>query len=104
MRRYEDVKRVRPVFSLHAKAMVIDSETVFIGTCNLDPRSENLNTEAGVIIHNKQIAQMVEQSIQTDMGPANSWNAMYDAPDSFASVWKRWQVFLWQFMPIKSLL
>jgi len=104
LRRYDNVKRVRPVFALHAKTMIIDSETVYIGTYNLDPRSENLNTEVGVIVHNKQIAKMVEQSVQTDMKPANSWNALYDDPDSFASVWKQWRVFFWQFMPIKSLL
>ena len=104
LHRYDDIKKERPIFALHAKTMVIDSETVYIGTYNLDPRSENLNTEVGVIIHNKQIAKKVEQLIQTDMGPTNSWNALYDDPDSFASAWKQWRVFFWQFMPIKPLL
>ncbi len=104
LHRYDDIKKSRPIFALHAKTMVIDSETVYIGTYNLDPRSENLNTEVGVIVRNKQIAKKVEQLIQTDMGPANSWNALYDEPDSFASTWKQWRVFFWQFMPIKPLL
>jgi len=104
LHRYDDIKKSRPIFALHAKTMVIDSETVYIGTYNLDPRSENLNTEVGVIVRNKQIAKKVEQLIQTDMGPANSWNALYDDPDSFASTWKQWRVFFWQFMPIKPLL
>jgi len=103
-RRYESSSKTPPVFAIHAKTMVIDSEVVYIGTYNLDPRSENLNTEVGVIVRNKQFAKKVEQSIQTDMGPTNSWNALYDDPDSFASVWKHWRVFFWQFMPIKSLL
>ena len=104
LHRYDDIKKSRPIFALHAKTMVIDSETVYIGTYNLDPRSENLNTEVGIIVRNKQIAKKVEQLIQTDMGPANSWNALYDDPDSFASTWKQWRVFFWQFMPIKPLL
>jgi len=104
LHRYDDIKKSRPIFALHAKTMVIDSETVYIGTYNLDPRSENLNTEVGVIVRNKQIAKKVEQLIQTDMEPANSWNALYDEPDSFASTWKQWRVFFWQFMPIKPLL
>ncbi len=104
LHRYDDIKKSRPIFALHAKTMVIDSETIYIGTYNLDPRSENLNTEVGVIVRNKQIAKKVEQLIQTDMGPANSWNALYDEPDSFASTWKQWRVFFWQFMPIKPLL
>ncbi|MGZ9060035.1 MAG: phospholipase D-like domain-containing protein, partial [Burkholderiaceae bacterium] len=40
-----------PVFSLHAKTLVVDSKIVYIGTFNFDPRSENLNTEVGAIIH-----------------------------------------------------
>jgi len=102
--RYGNIKKSPPIFAIHSKTMVIDSETVYIGTYNLDPRSENLNTEVGVIIRNDKIAREVEQSIQTDMGPANSWNALYDNPDSFSSRWKQWRVFLWQFMPIKPLL
>jgi phosphatidylserine/phosphatidylglycerophosphate/cardiolipin synthase-like enzyme len=35
---------------LHTKAMVIDRERAFIGSMNLDPRSEILNSEMGVII------------------------------------------------------
>ncbi len=104
LHRYDDIKKSRPIFALHAKTMVIDSEIVYIGTYNLDPRSENLNTEVGVIVRNRQIAKKVEQLIQADMGPANSWNALYDEPDSFASTWKQWRVFFWQFMPIKPLL
>jgi len=33
---------------LHAKAMVFDRESVFIGSFNLDPRSAKINTEAGL--------------------------------------------------------
>ena len=42
--RYEDLEKSGPIFSLHAKTMVIDGKSAYIGSFNLDPRSENLNT------------------------------------------------------------
>ncbi len=42
--------------SLHAKYMVIDKQYVFVGSANLDPRSNALNTEIGVIIDSKELA------------------------------------------------
>ncbi len=93
-----------PVFALHAKTLVIDGKTVYIGTFNFDPRSENLNTEVGVIIHDEALARAVEASIETDMAPGNSWNAAVDDPDQHASLAKRAKVRLYQAMPIKPLL
>ena len=93
-----------PVFALHAKTMVVDGMRVFIGTYNLDPRSENLNTEVGVIIHDTTTARAVEAAIETDMLPGNSWNAAHDDPDQYAGFTKRSKVRLWQLMPIKPLL
>ena len=84
--------------------MVIDSETVFIGTFNLDPRSVNLNTEVGVIIDNAEIAREVEVIIEEDMSAANSWNTGTDDPDQYSSFVKRSEVFFWRLMPIKPLL
>jgi len=93
-----------PVFAIHAKSMVVDSEIAFIGTYNFDPRSENLNTEAGVVIHNKELAITIEKSIEADMQSGNSWNAAKDNPDRHASLAKRSKVRLWQQTPIKPLL
>lgn len=93
-----------PVFAIHAKSMVVDSKIVFIGTYNFDPRSENLNTEVGVGIHNDDIARKVENAIEADMQSGNSWNASLDNPDSHASLAKRSKVRLWQQTPIKPLL
>jgi cardiolipin synthase C len=93
-----------PVFALHAKTMVIDGRTVFIGTFNFDPRSENLNTEVGVVMHDETLAQAVGKAIEADMAPANSWDASTDDPDRFASFAKRSKVRLIQRLPIRSLL
>lgn len=93
-----------PVFSLHAKTLVVDGRTVYIGTFNFDPRSENLNTEVGVVIHDDALARAVETAIETDMAPGNSWDAAKDDPDRFVPAGKRNKARLYQLMPIRPLL
>lgn len=58
---------------LHSKAMVVDRERVFIGSMNFDPRSAMINTEMGVIIESKALAEALAILIERDMLPANSW-------------------------------
>jgi len=84
--------------------MVVDAQTVYVGTFNLDPRSENLNTELGCIIHDKALAQKVLSSIEVDMAPGNGWDAARDNPDRYVSRAKRNKVRLYQMMPRKPLL
>jgi len=98
------MKAKPPVFALHAKTMVVDSAIVFIGTFNVDPRSENLNTEVGVIVHSEKLARAVEAKIETDMRPGNSWNAAIDKPEQYVPIAKRSKVRFWQTMPIMPLL
>jgi cardiolipin synthase C len=96
--------KTKPIAALHAKTMVVDHQVLYIGTFNFDPRSENLNTEAGAVIHDAQLASTVEQAIALDMQPGNSWDAAKDDPDSHASFGKRSKVRLWQLLPLKPLL
>jgi putative cardiolipin synthase len=49
---------------LHAKTAVIDRSMVFIGSMNLDPRSDSTNTELGVIIESPEFAREVLRVIQ----------------------------------------
>jgi putative cardiolipin synthase len=93
-----------PIFAIHAKTMVVDGKVTFIGTYNFDLRSQNLNTEAGVIVHSEAIAGAVERAILTDILPANSWNAATDNPDRHASTARRAKVQALQAAPIKPLL
>jgi putative cardiolipin synthase len=93
-----------PIFSLHAKTIVVDSKIAYVGTFNLDPRSENLNTEVGAIIHDEALARAIEASIETDMARGNSWDAAKDDPDQYVSFAKRSKARLFQMMPIKPLL
>ena len=88
----ENVLKNPPIFAIHAKTMVIDSNTVYIGTFNFDPRSENLNTEVGIIVNNAKLAGIVEEAINIDMSPTNSWNAATDNPDQYVSLAKRSKV------------
>jgi putative cardiolipin synthase len=104
MQRYAELRHEAPVFALHAKTLVIDDAVTFIGTYNLDPRSENLNTEAGVVIEDAAVAAEVARNVLTDMRPENSWNAAHDDPDQFAGFVKRGMVQFWQVLPIKPLL
>ena len=45
--------------SLHAKALVIDQKTVFIGSMNMDARSARINSELGLVIRSAEIARQV---------------------------------------------
>ncbi len=104
MQRYAALRREAPVFALHAKTLVIDRQVVYIGTYNLDPRSENLNTEVGAIIHDVSQAQGVAEAIETDMLPENSWNPATEKPDKVAGFIKRFKVRFWQLLPLRAIL
>ena len=103
MRQSAPARSKSPVFAIHAKSMVVDSKVAFIGTYNFDPRSQNLNTEVGVVVHNAPFAGTVERAIESDMRPGNSWSAA-ERPDRHATAAKRAQVRAWQKTPIKPLL
>jgi putative cardiolipin synthase len=104
MDRYQAPRAQRPIFALHAKTMVVDRKALFVGTYNLDPRSENLNTEVGVIIHDAVQASRVALAIETDMAPGNSWNPAVDSPDSAAAFFKRVKVQFLQLLPLQAVL
>jgi len=93
----------RPIFAVHAKTMVVDGKAAFIGTYNLDPRSQNLNTEVGIVARDPGLAAGIERAIEVDMAPGNSWKASED-PDRHASAANRNKVRALQQVPIKPLL
>lgn len=97
-------KGERPIFVLHAKTLVIDRAKVFIGTFNLDPRSMNLNTESGILLEHARVAREVEQAIELDMAPENSWDASNGNGDSHAPFWRRVKAWLWSLLPIEAIL
>ena len=63
---------------LHSKAMVVDRERVYIGSMNFDPRSAIYNTEMGVFIESRGLAEALARLIERDIQPANSWRVELD--------------------------
>ncbi len=72
--RIVDVAPVRARFvGLHVKAMVVDRRHSFIGSMNLDPRSETINAEMGVLIDSAPLAARLAGLMDDSMTDANSW-------------------------------
>lgn len=103
--RYPRIAANNPTFAMHAKSMVIDAQTIYIGTFNLDPRSANLNTEVGVLITNDTLAEQLTDSIERDMLTGNSWQTVDGFnPDSEVSRGKRFKMWFNKLLPIEPLL
>ena len=82
-----------PIFGLHAKSMVIDGNITVIGTFNLDPRSANLNTECLTVIHSKSITKQIQDEMEVELKPENSWETTFTFnPDVFAGLKKNVKV------------
>ncbi|WPU65998.1 phospholipase D-like domain-containing protein [Peredibacter starrii] len=56
-----DVYELKPGQFLHAKTIVKDGSEVFVGSFNLDPRSQNINLENGVFVKDKKVADRVTE-------------------------------------------
>ena len=118
--------------SLHAKTIVFDRERVLVGSMNLDPRSNLLNTEMGILIESPELARLIadwrDQSlpdfawridlerVEPTQSPAGvEWRLVwigreddreirrYDRePD--ASLWARFQAIVLRILPIEHQL
>jgi len=58
---------------LHVKAIVVDRKSVFVGSMNLDPRSEELNSEMGVVVDSDALAGEIAGIMERDMLAGNAW-------------------------------
>ncbi len=65
--------------SLHTKAIVFDGATAFIGSMNLDPRSQRWNTEVGVLVHSVELSQEILLVAQLAMQPDNSYHVVVES-------------------------
>ena len=63
----------QPYLCLHGKSLVVDDEISFVGSYNLDPRSENINTEAGLFIRDRNFSRQLRAHIENDMSARNAW-------------------------------
>ncbi|MBV6418449.1 MAG: Cardiolipin synthase C [Steroidobacteraceae bacterium] len=76
--------------SLHAKYLVIDRRSLFVGSINLDPRSIERNTEVGLLIDSEELARQVAALFELASAEAFSYTvSLRDGPRgrSDALVW-----------------
>ena len=105
--------------SLHAKTFIVDKERVYVGSLNLDPRSVNLNTEMGVVIHNAKLANQMQTQLQQNtqktayqvaLNPQNQiqWRdpktGKISTREPEAGFWKRAISKILSWLPIERLL
>ena len=59
--------------SLHSKVMVFDNETTWVGSYNMDPRSNYYNTEIVALFYSPEFAELVSGHIKGNMSIHRSW-------------------------------
>jgi putative cardiolipin synthase len=64
--------------SLHTKAIVFDGKRAFVGSMNLDPRSQLWNTEIGVLVESPEFAQQILKLLQVSTRSDNSYHVVPD--------------------------
>jgi putative cardiolipin synthase len=64
--------------ALHAKVIVFDRKDVFIGSFNLDPRSADINTEAGLYIESPKLAAQVIAWMDEGVRHENSYRVFLE--------------------------
>jgi len=77
--------------SLHAKAVVVDRQQVFIGSMNMDARSKLLNTEMGIIVDSPPLAAAVTKFFDTATLPSNAYHVVLKANGSAHGGAMQWQ-------------
>ncbi len=65
----------RAYASTHAKFLIADGESVFVGSTNWSRHAMHLNREAAVVIHNPKIAQPFQSIFESDWSLATPWTA-----------------------------
>ncbi|WP_076416832.1 phospholipase D family protein [Shewanella sp. UCD-KL12] len=104
--------------SLHAKTFIIDSESIFVGSFNFDPRSAHINTEMGIMFHNASFSNEVVVGLKNSL-PETAYKlgledneliwldeekgiTIYAEPD--AGFWRKFMADFLALFPIESQL
>ena len=111
--------------SLHAKVFVLDRKQVFIGSLNLDPRSFYENSEIGLVLNSKEIAESMATNFDRDIEKHTFtlelikhedgyeellWHGYEDGNpvtfdvDPYTGFWRRFGVGFMGLLPIESQL
>lgn len=106
--------------TLHTKAIILDRETLFAGSLNLDPRSIEINAEMGVLVHSPKmvgkLAALVLDDLDTfayrvtidDHGALN-WTVrigeeeFVETHEPQTSLWTRFKAFFLRIVPERQL-
>jgi len=103
-------------FGLHGKVVIMDTDKIFVGTLNLDPRSMFLNTEMGLLIDSPELNTAVRDAFLPDFSPYSSWQLELTDDDQLlwvssdevltqqpaGSVGQRFMDFIYGLFPIDS--
>lgn len=81
-----DMREYKGPDCLHAKSAVVDGRIALIGSYNIDPRSENLNTEVMSVAVDTGIARELLASIETHAPEAAKIGAPRDSPSRAMSL------------------
>jgi putative cardiolipin synthase len=112
----------RSIAALHTKAIVVDRQSTFVGSFNLDPRSANINTEVGLLVDSPQLAAQVAAFMDEGVEPDNAyrvtlderghlrWTTVVDGKETVfdkepeTSAWKRFTADVIKVLPVESQL
>ncbi len=75
----------RKNLGLHAKYLIVDQKSVFIGSSNLDPRSLRINTEIGLLVRDRALAKAMSRLTAPDFDRSNAWELQLD--ETGALIW-----------------
>ena len=64
--------------ALHAKTYIIDRELVFVGSFNFDSRSHTLNTEGGIGVQSREIAEQAARIFEARTSPDRSYRVTFE--------------------------
>jgi cardiolipin synthase C len=76
-------------YSLHAKLYVMDREHFYIGSMNYDQRSWRINTEVGLLIENRDLAEEMARRFDAMVSPEAAYQVLLDT-DSKGRPHLRW--------------
>ena len=63
---------------LHAKILILDRESVFVGSFNLDQRSAKLDSQNGMLIHNRELAETLAARFDAATSPRYTYRVTLD--------------------------
>ena len=117
---HADDTTLKDPLTLHTKGILVDSEQVFVGSLNLDPRSIDINTEMGILINSSEMVSLMTDSALleiptfayrlslSDEGKIR-WHATIDGEEVVethepqTTGWRRFTAWFLKIMPEKQL-